>query len=152
MAATATLATTTLLANIGAGDSLILLGSTSGVMPGVFLFIDGELTQVLGLGPSAGWVSVKRGQDGTSTTPHGSNNTVYIGRGDQFYSTDPIGPAPGAEPVSPYINLRNGSIWYASGDETGPSAAARVWRRVTTTPDIGALGVRTSAVVPTGPA
>lgn len=151
MAATVTLATTTLQANVGQFDSQIKPGSTSGMAPGVRLFLDGELMTVISLDPGS-LVSVRRGQDGSSTQAHASTATVYIGRADQFFSQDPIGTPAAPVAVSPYINVVNGSVWFAQGDEAGPGTPARFWQKVTTTPDIGALGVRTSTAAPTGPA
>jgi hypothetical protein len=148
VAATVTLATTTLLANIAASDGQVQLGSTSGVLPGVRLFIDGELMTVLSLGLGTS-VNVQRGHGGTATAAHGSNQTVYIGRADQFYMNDPVGVPPTPELVSPWINTLANRIWLARGDEVGLGAGARWWQQVTTTYDVGALGVRTATQSPT---
>lgn len=147
MAATTTLSTVTLLANISASDNQISVSSTSGLVPGVRFFIDGELLGYLSLGPST-LVNVKRGLDGTQTQPHGSNATVYIGRADQFFQSDPHGVPPNPEPVTPYINATGNRLWVAQGDEVGSGAGARWWQQVTTTYGAGALGVRSTTTAP----
>ena len=122
MPATVTLPTTTLGVGVLDKDTLVSLASTSGVFAGIRLFIDGELMKVVSLDVDP-WVRVIRGVDGTSAAPHPSTATVYIGRGDQFYQNDPVGRPPAAIPVSPYINVINGSVWFAQGDTT-PSLSA----------------------------
>ncbi|MDA1095310.1 MAG: hypothetical protein O3A25_18920 [Acidobacteria bacterium] len=140
MAATTTLATTTLTYAVGAGDRAVTLGSTSGVVPGVQLHADRELLQVVsvGLGTS---VNVLRGRGGTSASRHTSGVTATIGQPDQFYSSDPQG-LPAIPPlVSPWINVLTGDQWLAQGDETGASVEGRWWQKVASAYSIGALGV-----------
>lgn len=141
MPATVTLATTTLAETLDASADRVKLASTAGVLPGIRLYVDGELMTVRALGVDP-WVLVIRGQGSTRSQPHASALTVYIGRGDQFYDKDPVGRPPAAIEVSPWINLRNGNVWFAQGD-TDPSATAdRWWQLALTTYDQGPLGVR----------
>lgn len=149
MPATTTLATTTLAVAVGVTDTLVKLGSTAGVTTGTRLFIDGEQMAVTGFHAVDPWVLVKRGADGTGARVHASNGTVYIGRADQFYSEDPVGKPPAEILVSPYINLTNGSIWFAEGDTLPLNDSNRWWQRVSTTYGFGPLGVRTSTSDPT---
>ena len=145
MPATVTLSTTTLQAGVGSGDRQVLVASTSGLTPGVRLFADSELMSVVSLGVS-NWVNVLRGVDGSAAQHHDSGATITIGRADQFHSTDPTGAPPEAIPVSPYINVINGAVWFAQGDAN--SAGKRWWQKQTTTYGTGALGVRTSELSP----
>lgn len=136
MPATVTLSTTTLAANVGAGDRQVKVLSTSGLIPGLRLFCDGELMTVVSLGVDP-WVNVLRGVDGSAAQAHSSGNTIFIGRGDQFYSVDPSGAPPESIPVDPYINVINGSVFYAQGDTFGK----RWWQKRSTAYEIGALGI-----------
>ncbi len=147
MAATVTLSTTTLLAGVGAADRSVKVASTSGLTPSVRLFVNGELMEVVSLGVSP-WVNVRRGVDGTAAAPHDSADTIYIGRADQFYVSDPVGAPPEAIPVSPYINAINGTVWFAQGDAEPSGRCQRWWQQQTTTYGVGALGVRTSTLNP----
>lgn len=142
MAALVTLSTTTLSADVDPNDQVVTLGSTSGVLPGMRLYVDQELMGVVTLGVGTS-VTVARGLDGTATTRHASSRTVTIGQASQFYGSDPIGPPPAALLVSPWINVRSGAQWTAQGDESGPDAAARWWARTEHTHAVGAFGVRT---------
>lgn len=136
---TATLTTTTTTAPCAANDTSIVLASLVGVAPGVCLFVDAELLCVTGYGVGTA-VSVLRGRGGSSTRPHGSGATVYIGRADQFYDQDPMGTPETPPVVLPWINTVTGSVWQPVGDETGPSAAARYWQRQIPVTSAGALG------------
>lgn len=139
--ATVTLSTTTFNATVEPGDTKLIMGSTSGLAPGVHLCVDRELIAIDRLTGLGNEVVVKRGQDGTAASRHATNTPVYIGRADQFYSTDPVGLPPAVLPVSPYINVRAGRIWVAMGDDLGPGNAGRIWAEVTTAMSAGALGV-----------
>lgn len=146
MGATVTLASTSLAQQMGASDSRIKVASTSGMQPGLRLFVDGEVLTIVSLAPDP-WVNVMRGRDGTAAMPHNYASTVWIARADQLYESDPVGAPPAAFPVSPYINVRNGKVWFAQGDAQNP--AIRWWQAQATTYDYGALGVRTSVTSPT---
>lgn len=141
MAATVTLATTTLTRAVSPSDSDVQLASLTGVVPGLRLYMDRELMTVLSLGIGT-LVNVLRGKDGTITCGHSGGSTVTIGRGDQFYDFDPVGLPPNEVLVSPWINVRNGKWWTAEGDEVGPGLSARYWAETTATRSIGALGAR----------
>jgi len=146
MAATVTLSTTTLLATVSKTDTTVSLASTTGVTPGIRLYVDQELMGVLSLGLGTS-VNVLRGLEGTATTAHLSGATVTIGRGDQFYLQDPTGVPPTPVLVSPWINVITGTYWTAQGDETGPNQA-QWWQPTVTTRSIGPLGVRTVTTAP----
>ena len=151
MPATVTLSTTTLQESVSATAKQIKVASTSGLTDGMRLYIDRELMLYVSSGVSAGnytQVNVRRGVDGTTATPHSSTATITIGRGDQFYDSDPTG-APGETiPVSPYINLINGKVWFARGS-VGPGETVRWWQEQTTTYSVGPLGVLISSSDPT---
>ena len=146
MPATVTLATTTLAAFVGVNDTQVTLASTSGLTPGTRLYVDRELMAVVGLGV-ANQVNVRRGVDGTATTEHASSSVVTIGQPNQFYAQDPVGRPPEAIPVSPYINVSNGRIWFARGDAT--PTGNRWWQQQTTTYGAGAFGIGTATLDPT---
>lgn len=145
MAATVTLSTTTLATTVEPGDSLLTLGSLSSVPLNLLvptrLYVDRELMaveQITGIGNQ---VVVRRGTGGTAASRHATNTTVYIGRADQFYTSDPIGLPPVSVQVSPWINVVTGVAWVAQGDEAGPGNAGRIWAPITVTEAAGALGV-----------
>lgn len=140
MAATVTLATTTLTEQVSASDTAFKVASTSGLTPGVRLYLDRELANIISIDGSS--VQVARGVDGTASSRHASNTPITFGRADQFYDSDPVGLPPNELPVSPWINVLTGSIWLASGDELGPGLGGRVWAKQTTTSYAGSLGIR----------
>ena len=147
MPATTTLSTTTLLEGVDAANRQVRVASTSGLTAGIRLFIGGELMEVVSLGVDP-WVNVRRGVDGTAGTPHDSLETIYIGRADQFYSQDPIGAPPAAIPVSPYINVINGTIWFSQGN-AGDVPSMRWWQKQTVTYGVASLGVLSTTLNPT---
>jgi hypothetical protein len=147
MPATTTLSTTTLSAPVGSSDNQIKLASTSGIFTGYRLYLDGELVRVVSLGIDP-WVNVTRGVDGTRGAAHPSGVTVYIGEAHQFYTKDPVGRPAEAIPVSPYINVVNGSVWFAQGDVLPIGQGTRWWQKETVTRSVGALGVRTTTLDP----
>ena len=147
MAATVTLGTTVLAENVDAASTSIKVTSTSGLTPGLRLYLEGELMTVQRLNPNG--VTVLRGQDGSASNAHSSGATMYVGRADQFYFTDPKGRPNSATLVSPYINVKTGVLWHAQGDTLPESTAARWWQPVATTYGVGALGVRTTSEDPT---
>ena|SRR5687767_13416784 len=148
MPATVTLATTTLALPLDARQQRIKLASIAGVFPGMRLWFDRELVNVLRIEVSP-WVEVQRGVDGTLAQPHLSSVTVYIGDPHQFYESDPTGRPPDAIPVSPHINVRNGKVWFAQGDTQPNGSGDRWWQEQAVTRGVGALGVRTTTFEPT---
>jgi hypothetical protein len=150
MPATVTLTSTTLAAGVTHSQKDVRLASATGVLPGVRLFIDRELMAVVSVGvttPAYTAIEVQRGVGGTSSTAHSSTALVYIGNGDQFYATDPVGAPPVSIPVSPYINVKNGKLWFSQGDAY--EGAVRWWQEQVTTYDPGALGIDTQTTSPT---
>jgi hypothetical protein len=149
MPATVTLSSTTLSVPVDRSANEITLASVSGLYAGTRLFVDGELMRVISVGVGT-LVNVSRGVDGTAGVPHSAGATVYVGNADQFYSKDPQGIPPAAIPVSPYINLKNGRVWFARGDAGDPSGnSLRWWQQQTVTYTPGALGVTTTTLDPT---
>lgn len=148
MPATVTLSTTTLSAPLDAHEGVAVLASVSGLSPGVRLYVDRELMTVLRVGVGT-QVYIIRGVDGTAGAAHTSGSTVTIGLAHQFYSVDPVGAPPEAIPVSPWINLTNGKVWYAQGDPVASGNSQRWWQERTTTYTKGPLGVRTTTLDPT---
>ncbi len=148
MPATVTLSTTTLGLSVGASDRQIKVVSTSGLFPGRQLFIARELMEVVSLGIDT-WVKVLRGRGGTAGVAHDSGTTIYIGRADQFYESDPVGSPPNAILVSPHINVTSGAIWFARGDTLPGERAKRWWQKQTITYSEGPLGVRVETLDPT---
>jgi hypothetical protein len=157
MPATVTLSTTNLLASANAQDTAVCVASTANITPGLQLFVDQELMKVVSLGlPSRGgtMVNVLRGRGGAGAHRHSNGATVYIGRGDQFYSYDPVGAPGSVVLVSPHINTLNGNIWFAQGDDVPPvmgntSPSVRWWQLATTTYGNTSLGVATTTQSPT---
>jgi hypothetical protein len=129
--ATVSLSTTTFSNTVEPADSRVILASTSGITPGVRLYVDRELMAVDRLTGIGNEAVVLRGIEGTAASRHATNSTIYIGRGDQFYSSDPIGLPPAILPVYPYINVLTGVVWVAQGDEVGAGNAGRIWAPIT---------------------
>lgn len=153
MPATVTLASTTLAEGCDASATRIKLTSTTGVFFGKCLFIagqgrDGELVKVQRL-DVATWVIVTRGVEGSRAQPHVSGDTVYIGDCGQFYAIPPMGRPDAAIPVSPYIDVVNGQIYFAQGDVVPSQTAVRWWQMQTFTRTTGPLGVTTLTLDPT---
>lgn len=148
MPATVTLSTTTLADGVSASATAVKVASTSGLTPGVRLFADGELMSVVSLGIDP-WVNVRRGVDGTPSRPHISGVTMYIGEAHYFFDYDPVGAPASAIAVSPHINIRNGTVWFAQGNPDPAAQAARWWQRQTTTYSTGAFGVQVQTPSPT---
>lgn len=150
MQATYTLTTTTFTAPVGASDTQVNLGSTSGITPGVFLFANRELLKVVRLTGIGNMAVVLRGQEGTSSVAHGTGETVYLAQGYQLFAVDPVGLPVGATLANPYINVANGIVWAIQGDDIGAGIGARSWQPVTTTQTAGDFGVRvTTTTTPT---
>jgi hypothetical protein len=147
MPARVNLATTTLAATLDAKSQFVKLASTSGVRPGMCLFLDGELTKVISLDVDP-WVRVLRGQDGSKAITHSSGVAVYAGDGGQFYQYDPVGRPPETFEVSPWINVQNGAVWFAQGDNDPVGLADRWWQLQTTSYDQGPLGIRVKTLNP----
>ena len=144
MSATVTLSATTLARSCGATDDRVQVASVSGLLPGMFLFVDRELMHYISthvVGDIGTWILVRRGASGTAASAHAGGAPITYGRGDQFYSTDPVGAPPAVIPVSPYINVLTGDIWVMQGDEI--PGGQRWWAKYVDTHDTGALGVRT---------
>ena len=141
MPATVTLSSTTLKSGVGASQRSVRVDSTSGLIPGVWLFVDGELMAVVSLGIDPE-VNVLRGVGATRAAEHDAGATVYIGRPDQFFAYDPAGRPPAVIPVSPHINVVNGSVWFASGNPQG----LRKWEKQEVAVQAGALGIRIPSV------
>jgi len=148
MPATVTLSTTTLSAAVGPSDQQVKVASTSDVLPGLMLFIEGELMEVTSLGIDT-WVNVLRGRDGTAGAAHDSDSTIYIGRADQFFRANPPGVPAEAIPVSPHINVVEGSIWFARGDTLPEGQSNRWWQKQSVSYTEGPLGVRVETLDPT---
>lgn len=140
--ATVSLASTTFTTTAEPGDTLVNLASTSGITPDVRLYVDREMLAVVRLTGIGTQAIVRRGLDGTAGSRHATNATIYIGRADQFFTSDPGGLPPSETPVYPYINVVTGDIWVPQGDETGADLNGRVWSKITTSLESGALGIR----------
>lgn len=146
MPATTTLLTTTLNRAVGATDDRLSVASVTNILVGRRLWIDQELMEVLSI--SDPWVTVRRGLDGTTSKGHSNGQTVTIGRAQEFYWQDPVGRPEPAVLVSPWINVTNGTVWYAQGDVQAPGSV-RWWQKQTATYTTGALGRRIETLDPT---
>ncbi len=145
MAALATLPTTTFATDIGSSDSTVNVASTTNIVVGLFLVSGAEAMQVTGFGPVTGLVTVIRGKLGTAARRHAATDIVWIGRGDQFYETDPTGPPMSGPRVAPHVNVLNGNVWWPLNNTTDASGR---WQLTTTTYTTGPLGVQTVVVNP----
>jgi hypothetical protein len=141
-----TLTTTTFTAPVAASDTQVIVASTSGIVPGVFLFANRELFKVVRATGIGNAFVVLRGQEGTHTRDHGTGETIYLAQGYQLFVTDPQGLPPTVTFANPHINVVSGTVWVVQGDDLGPGTGARSWQPVTTTQTAGALGVRVTTV------
>ena len=146
MPATVTLTTATMTSAVGVTGNRLVVSSTAGMVPGIRLFIEGELMAVVG---SNGVVDVKRGVDGTAAAPHSAGATIYIGRADQFYQGPPVGIPAAVIEVSPYIDTLSGAVWFAQGDPSSPGTSSRYWQQQTVTRTAISMGFRSSTLDPT---
>src|ERR1700680_1198507 len=97
MLATYTLATTNFAAPVAKLDTQVNLVSTTGIVPGIYLFAARELMKVVALTGIGNNVNVLRGRDGTVTESHSPLETVYLAQGYQIFMQDPQGvPGVGA--------------------------------------------------------
>lgn len=144
--ATVSLSTATLQGTVTAAERHWTLDSLAGVTVGTRLYVGQELAAVEQITPVSGVVVVRRGVDGTVASAHPAGVTLYLGRGDQFYQSDPMGTPPNPILVYPWINAVSGVFWGVTGDDSGAGALARVWTPFTTVRDFGPLGVRTTTI------
>lgn len=144
MSALATLATTTLAAPVSSSDSSVSLASVSDVVAGQFLYCEQELMKVISVDYGGLTARVTRGAHGTAGKAHTSLAVVTIGRGDQFYDTNPFGAPPIVQLVSPWINVLTGEQWTAQGDEN-PLGPNLYWARTQWVHQPAGLGARTVA-------
>lgn len=148
MSATVTLGSTTLADGVDAMSCRVKVASTAGMVPGTRLYTNGELMTVLRIDVDP-WVCVSRGVDRTSSSPHSSGETVYIGRADQFYAAPPVGRPDSSVLVSPYIDTVAGKVYFAQGDVTPSGSAVRWWQEQTATRVARPLGGTTTTLDPT---
>lgn len=146
--ASGNLLTTTLLFPLGVSDQQVSLGSAGNLIRGSMIWLDGECMRVRAT-PIQNVVKVQRGAFGTVGKPHANNCLVYGGDAPQFYSQNPSGVAPTFPVANPWINVANGTVWFATGDQVGAGSGARYWQLQNSTDPIGALGVRPSPVLTT---
>lgn len=144
------LSSTLLAANVSDAGLQLSLASVGTIAKGDFVYLDGEACSVT-TSPIASVIKVRRGANGTVGVAHAAGVTVYTGAPSQFYQTDPKGTPPPFPVANPWINVSAGRVWFAVGDQVGPGVAGRVWQLQTTTPAIGALGVRTPPPLQTVP-
>lgn len=144
MANLVTLSSTTLPEPLSRDANEVKLTSTSGVLPGMRLYVDKESMEVVRLLTSP-WVYCKRGQDGTGGAIHPNGAIVWIAEAYQLYQRDPTGLPLTELLVSPWINTLTGDVFFARGDAVGAGATTnlRHWVKQTTTWTEGALGIVT---------
>jgi hypothetical protein len=136
---------TTLARTLSATDRRVQLASIANVAKDDLLVIDREAMLVLDVTRNP--VRVLRGAAGTAAVGHATGQTAYSGTPDQFYHRDPVGIPAGFPVADPWINLREGRVWVAQGDEVGPGAAHRRWQLQSTSYPIGPFGIPGAPVV-----
>lgn len=135
---------TTLTRAVQASDRYVYLADVGDAQRGDLLYVNGETLRVTGSPLVNNAVPVMRGYAGSPAVAHLNGLSVFSGRPHRFHTTDPHGNAPAAPDDNPWINITDGRVWRAQGDQEGPGSSARVWELVTTTYPIGALGIRTA--------
>ncbi len=143
MGASETLSTVTLAQEVDANALEVRLVSSEGLTPGLRLYFDRELMEITFLHDS-GRVTVRRGSDATFGAAHASGIDGFVGRADQFFSSDPLGIPAQSVSVTPYINAISGTVWLNQGDDARV-IGDRWWQKVTPVYAIDALGIRRSA-------
>jgi hypothetical protein len=141
----ADLNSTTTTRALSATDRRVQLASIVNVAKDDLLVIDREAMLVLDATRNP--VRVLRGAAGTAAVAHVNGQTAYSGTPDRFFSRDPVGIPAGFPLANPWINLRDGRIWVAQGDQVGPGAGNRRWQLQTTSYPIGSLGIPGAPVV-----
>lgn len=111
----------------------------SGVNKGDYLWFDREAMEVLDA--SVNPVRVLRGAAGTAVASHVVGTAGYSGPSYLYSTVDPTGIPPVGAP-NPWINTREGRVWIAVGDESGPGTLQRFWQLQVIGPRVpGALGI-----------
>ena len=117
--------TTTLSANVAAGDTVISVTSATGFTAGNALYVDAEQMLIRSVSGTA--ITVMRGQNGTADRAHDNAERVITGaatggfRGEgHFHIADPDYGADctrgsGQVSHSPWINVRTGTVWMCGG-------------------------------------
>jgi hypothetical protein len=129
---------TTLVNALSATDRLVRVGSLTGLTKGNLLVIEREAMTLLDV--TSNPVRVLRGV-GTVAAAHAPAAVVYTASPDQVYNVDPVGVAPLFPIANPWINLRDGRVWVAQGDQIGSGAQTRFWTLQTLTHPVNALGI-----------
>lgn len=131
------------VANISKGDLIAIVGPDGLVK---------EAVSVKAM-PIAGtdFVRVTRGVAGTRATSHQMGCTVYTGTPSYFESRDPHGIPQGFPRANPWINLKNGNVWFAIGDSVGTNVGGKYWQLQTPNYQRGALGINTPFELPPSP-
>lgn len=139
MAATFSLTGLRLTRGVDEREPVVSVTSTSGLAPGIRLFVDKEMLSVVSLGPDG--VRCLRGVDGTRATHHDSGAIGVFGAADLFFTYDPQGAPGEVVLVYPHINIRTGDAWFPQGDEAPAGKAYRWWQKAEITYSQGALGI-----------
>jgi hypothetical protein len=139
---TINLASTTFTQPVLAGDTIVYLASTAGIVRNSVLYAGAEAFDVEYIDGINSGVHVRRGYEGTATRAHSPLETVWIALPSQLYQSDPVGVPPLGVYVLPHINVLNGNVWTVQGNESGDGAQDRSWQLVTNIQYPGPLGVR----------
>jgi len=107
----------------------------------VYVYCEGELMRVIRPGIGSRFV-VRRGAYGTAAAQHDAGATCYVGAGHEFYDQDPTGSPREVEPVSPWINVHGGNVWFALGDAQPNGLTRRWWSKQEMKYVTNSLGVR----------
>ena len=106
-----------------------------------FGYCEGELMRLVRQGLGSRFVAM-RGLHGTSASHHDAGAQMYLGLGYHFYNHDPLGSPPNALEVSPWINVLNGTVWFAQGDSEPGHTTRRWWVKQEMKEATNSLGVR----------
>lgn len=129
------------IANIAKGDLIAVVGTDGNVKEAMFV----KATPITG----TDFVRVTRGVAGTAATSHQIGLTVYTGSSAVFESKDPHGIPLAPPRMNPWINLKNGNVWFAEGESVGPDTGARYWQLLTPTYATGTFGIPSITLAPT---
>ena len=114
----------------------------------LYVYCEGELMKVIRVGIGSRFV-VRRGAYGTAAAQHDVGATCFVGAGHNFYDQDPTGSPRDVEPVSPWINVHSGNVWFALGDSEPNGLTRRWWSKQEMKYVTNSLGVREFTLDPT---
>lgn len=111
---------TTLSSAVTANSGALVLGTTTGLVPGDVIAVESELCRVLRLERTSPIAYVTRGQDGTTAVAHAQGAAVSFGASEAIASVSPTVTFPSAATGESWSSQGAGTppIWQAPAEAT----------------------------------